>query len=157
VDLGTGSGILALAAKRFGAGHVVGIDNDPTAISTAKSNARLDKIHGVVFRFGDVLKREWPRNADVIIANLYSHLLIEIVPKLNPSRWLIFSGIVRSQEAEFFRALQRNDIEIRSIKHRGKWIALLAYSSGALRAPELPDGKVLRRSQTAVTVKIDAK
>jgi len=71
VDLGTGSGILALAAKRFGAGDVVGMDNDPTATSTAKSNARLNKIHGVVFRFGDVLKREWPRNADVITANLY--------------------------------------------------------------------------------------
>ena len=157
VDLGTGSGILALAAKRFGAGHVVGMDNDPTAISTAKSNARLNKIHGVVFRLGDVLKREWPRNADVITANLYSHLLIEIVPKSNPNRWLIFSGILRSQKDALLRALQRNDIEIRSIKHRGKWIAVLAYSSGAVRAPELPGLKVLRRSQTAVTVKIDAK
>jgi ribosomal protein L11 methyltransferase len=58
VDLRTGSGILALAAKRFGAGHVAGIDNDLTAISTAKSNARLNKIHRAVFRFGDVLKRE---------------------------------------------------------------------------------------------------
>jgi len=157
VDLGTGSGILALAAKRFGAGHVVGMDNDPTAISTAKSNARLNKIHGVVFRLGDVLKREWPRNADVITANLYSHLLIEIVPKSNPNRWLIFSGILRSQKDALLRALQRNDIEIRSIKHRGKWIAVLAYSSGAVRVPELPGPKVLRRSQTADTVKIDAK
>jgi ribosomal protein L11 methyltransferase len=121
VDLGTGSGILALTPKRFGAGDVVGMDNDPAAISTAKSNARLNKIHGVVFRFGDALKREWPRNADVITANLYSHLLIEIVPKLNPGRWLIFSGILRSQKDAMLRAMQRNDIEIRSINYRGKW------------------------------------
>src|SRR5207244_8027136 len=45
-DLGTGSGILALAAKRFGAGRVVGIDIDPTAISMAESNARLNKVRG---------------------------------------------------------------------------------------------------------------
>src|SRR5207244_10628447 len=43
-DLGTGSGILALAAKCFGAGQVIGIDNDPAAISVAKSNARLNKL-----------------------------------------------------------------------------------------------------------------
>jgi len=64
---------------------------------------------------------------------------------------------LRNQEREFVRALQRNNIEIRSIKHRGKWTGVLACSSGALRAPELAGGKVLRRSQTAATVKIDAK
>src|SRR6185503_7295831 len=42
VDLGTGSGILALAAKRFGASRVAGIDLDPMAIATAKENARLN-------------------------------------------------------------------------------------------------------------------
>src|SRR5947208_3257064 len=46
-DLGTGSGILALAAERFGAGRVVGIDIDPKAISVAKANARLNKIDNV--------------------------------------------------------------------------------------------------------------
>ena len=50
VDLGTGSGILALAARRFGAGRVEAIDVDPTAISIAESNARLNQIHGVIFR-----------------------------------------------------------------------------------------------------------
>src|SRR6266576_6679174 len=44
VDLGTGSGVLALAARLLGAKRVVGIDNDPTAISTATQNARLNKV-----------------------------------------------------------------------------------------------------------------
>jgi ribosomal protein L11 methyltransferase len=56
VDLGTGSGILALAAKSFGAGCVIGIDNDPVAISVAKSNARLNKIRAATFQLGDVHK-----------------------------------------------------------------------------------------------------
>ena len=55
-DLGTGSGILALAAKCLGAGRVIGIDNDPAAISVAKSNARLNKIRGASFQLGDVHK-----------------------------------------------------------------------------------------------------
>jgi ribosomal protein L11 methyltransferase len=55
-DLGTGSGILALAAIRFGAGGVTGIDIDPKAISIAKANARLNKIDNVDFRLDDLHK-----------------------------------------------------------------------------------------------------
>jgi ribosomal protein L11 methyltransferase len=126
VDLGTGGGILALAAKRFGAEHVAGMDNDPTAISTAKSNARLNNIRNVQFQLADV--RRWkPRSGtDVITANLYSNLLIEILPHLNRSRWLIMSGVLRTQEKQFVHALRRNNIDLVSVRRRGKWIAILA-------------------------------
>ena len=56
-DAGTGSGILALAAARFGAKEVVAIDNDPTAIATAKENARANRISGSRFVIGDVSSR----------------------------------------------------------------------------------------------------
>jgi ribosomal protein L11 methyltransferase len=126
VDLGTGSGILALAAKRFGAGRVTGIDNDPAAISMAKSNDRLNKIRGATFQLGDVHKWNPAQKTDVITANLYSDLLIEILPKLRGGGWLILSGILRSQQDELIRALQRNHRDIISMKRRGKWIAFLA-------------------------------
>ena len=115
VDLGTGSGILALAAKRLGAGLVIGIDNDPAAISMAKSNARLNKIRGATFQLGDVHRWNPAQKTDVITANLYSDLLIEILPKLRGGGWLILSGILRSQKDEFVRALQRNHLDI--IRH----------------------------------------
>jgi ribosomal protein L11 methyltransferase len=86
VDLGTGSGILALAARRFGAARVVGIDNDRVAISTAKENARLNKIRAVRFRVGDVRRGKLPRKIDIICANLFSELLIAILPKLKDAR-----------------------------------------------------------------------
>jgi ribosomal protein L11 methyltransferase len=155
-DLGTGSGILPLAAKCFGAGRVVGVDIDPTAISMAESNARLNQIHGVTFRLGDVRKWKSRHKTDLITANLYSYLLIEILPKLKRSGWLILSGILRSQETEFLQALVRNKIEIVSIKRRGKWIAILARCSDSLQALELAGGKVLWQSPTAATVKTDA-
>ncbi len=126
VDLGTGSGILALAAKRLGAARVIGIDNDPIAISTAKENARLNKISGVKFRVGD--GRRWKSHAkvNIVTANLFSELLIEILPSLKCTRWLILSGILREQESDVTGALKRNKIDILQLPRRGKWVAILA-------------------------------
>ena len=75
----------------------MGIDNNAMAILIAKSDARLNKIHGVAFRFADIVECDWPANTNVITANLYSDLLIEILPKISTSGWLILSGILRSQ------------------------------------------------------------
>jgi ribosomal protein L11 methyltransferase len=141
VDLGTGSGILALAAKRFAAGRVVAIDIDSTAISIAKSNARRNRIRGITFRLSNVRKWKPANEFDVVIANLYSGLLIKILSKLKRAGWLILSGILRTQETEFLRVLLRNNIEIVSIKHGGKWIAILARSHGALEGSNLSGGK----------------
>jgi len=127
-DLGTGSGILALAAKCFGAGQVIGMDNDSAAISVAKSNARLNKTRDVSFKLGDVHKWQAAQKTDVITANLYSDLLLKILPKLRDSRWLILSGILRSQQGELVPALQRNHFDVISLKRRGKWMAFLARS-----------------------------
>jgi ribosomal protein L11 methyltransferase len=134
-DLGTGSGILALAAKCFGAGRIIGIDNDAAAISVAKSNARLNKIRGATFQLGDVHKWNPAQKTDVITANLYSDLLIEILPKLR-ARWLILSGILRSQQDELVNALQRNHLDIINMKRRGKWLGILAARDNNLRPPE---------------------
>ena len=136
-DLGSGSGILALAAKRFGAGQVIGIDNDPAAISVAKSNARLNQIRGASFQLRDVLRWNPTQKNDVITANLYSDLLIEILPKLRGAGWLILSGILRSQEGDLVRALQRNKLDVISRKRRGKWMAFLARSRRcSVRCPQ---------------------
>lgn len=125
-DLGTGSGILALAAKRFGAGRVTGIDIDPKAVSIAKANARLNKIDDVDFRLGDLRKWKPGGARDIVAANLYIELLVEIVPELKHSNWLILSGVLRRQEDKLVRGLRRNNIEIVNVKRRGKWIAMLA-------------------------------
>jgi ribosomal protein L11 methyltransferase len=125
VDLGTGSGILALAAKRFGAAEVTGIDIDPKAISIAKANARLNRIDKVHFRLVDL--RDWKPagTTNIIVANLYSELLVEVLPELKFSNWLILSGVLRGQERKILRVLRRNNYKIVNVKRRGKWIALL--------------------------------
>jgi ribosomal protein L11 methyltransferase len=126
VDLGTGTGILALTAARLGAGEAVGIDLDPLAISTARKNARLNKVANVRFMRADVRSWKFPARIDIVTANLFSDLLIEILPKLKRCRWLVLSGVLRGQEPDLVRALKRNAIGITGIRRRGKWVAILA-------------------------------
>ena len=126
LDLGTGTGILALAAARFGAKRVIAIDHDPVAIATARENARRNKLDNIDFRVADVRRRPFPPRIEIITANLFSELLIEIVPKLKRAQRLILSGILRDQKAQLVRALKRNGIVIVEMRRRGKWIAILA-------------------------------
>lgn len=126
VDLGTGSGILALAARLLGARRVIALDNDATAIRVAKENARRNKIDHVQFEVGDARRVKLPRKIDIVIANLFSELLIEILPRIAQARWLILSGVLREQERELTRALKRRKIDIVKVRRRGKWIAIFA-------------------------------
>jgi ribosomal protein L11 methyltransferase len=128
VDLGTGSGILALAAKLLGADRAIGIDDDPTAITTAKHNAWLNKVRDVTFRVADVRRWKLPAGVDIATANLFSELLIQILPKLRSARWLVLSGVLRLQERDLRRGLTRNKIELVEVRRRGKWVAILARS-----------------------------
>ena len=129
LDAGTGSGILALAGRCFGAADVVAVENNPLALSTAKENARVNGVRGVEFIEGDVTKHV-RGHFDIITANLYSELLITMLPRfrrgLARDGRLILSGVMRSQERELLRALKRNGFELRESRRRGKWLALQA-------------------------------
>ena len=129
LDAGTGSGVLALAACRFGAGQVVAIDNDRTAISTARQNAKGNGIRGVHFVVGDV-KDSLRGTFDIIAANLYSELLEALLPQFRrsvaQSGRVILSGVLREQERQLTRALRSNDLRVIESRRRGKWVALLA-------------------------------
>ena len=131
-DLGTGSGILALAARRLGAGRVVAIDNDPTAIAAARANARLNEIRAIGFQIGDVRAWRPKEKVEIVTANLFSELLIETLPGiprfLADGGQMIVSGILRNQERKVGRALRRNGFKIKQTRRRGKWVAILCGS-----------------------------
>jgi len=111
------------------------MDYDPTAIATAKENARRNKIDNTDFQVADARRWKFPPRIDIITANLFSELLIEILPKLKRAQWLILSGILREQEAQLIRALKRNAIAIVETRRRGKWIAILAQQIKERRLP----------------------
>ena len=131
LDAGTGSGILAIAASRFGAKRIVAIDNDPLACSTAQRNARANGGREIEFRTGDVLRLKLRERFDLITANLFSEILIAALPhwarQLAADGCLILSGVLRAQEAALVAGLRRNGFVAREIRRRGKWIALLAF------------------------------
>jgi ribosomal protein L11 methyltransferase len=128
LDAGTGTGILALAARKFGAEEVLGIDTDRRAVAHARQNAVLNCVARARFVAGDVLRWKSVRRYDVITANLYSELLIAALPRLRawlrPNGWLIVSGVLQDQAAAIRHALKQRSFRLEQLRRRGKWVAL---------------------------------
>jgi ribosomal protein L11 methyltransferase len=111
LDVGTGSGVLALAARRLGAREALGIDVDADAIASARDNLTHNpEIDGVRFEVQDLREASIPI-ADVITANLTGALLARtagrLVQRLRPEGTLIISGVQTSERDEVFRAFSR--------------------------------------------------
>lgn len=138
LDAGTGSGILAIAARCLGAARVLAIDNDPVACAIAMRNARANGVRQIEFQTSDALKLKTAKKFDIITANLFSEILITALPGwsriLTRSGLVILSGILRSQEYAVVSALRQNGFALQKIRRRGKWIALLAAKRTAQRA-----------------------
>ena len=134
LDAGTGTGILALAARFLGAGEVLGLDNDPRAVAHARQNARLNHVARARFVAADVLRWKPTARYDLITANLFSELLIAALPRLQCALQahgqLIISGILREQAAAVESALLRRGFAIQKKRRRGKWVALLCRPRG---------------------------
>jgi ribosomal protein L11 methyltransferase len=130
LDLGTGSGILAIAARKLGARRVLAGDFDPHAVRVAKENVRVNAARGVTVKKLDVRQWEPDRRWSVVAANMYSGILVEIAPKLAasivPGGVLIFSGVLREQEQEVLTAFKKQKLRIDRVVRKGKWIAGIA-------------------------------
>jgi ribosomal protein L11 methyltransferase len=100
LDYGCGSGILAIAAARLGAGQVWGVDIDPQAVAAARDNAARNHV-AVDFRLPDATPRH---QADVLVANILTNPLKALMPLLaglaRPGGRLVLSGILDSQAEE---------------------------------------------------------
>lgn len=132
LDLGTGSGILAIAARALGARAALAGDFDPHAVRTAKANVRANAARAVKIQRLDVRTWSPERRWELVMANLFSGLLIEVAPKIAaamaPGGQLIFSGVLREQEAEVLAALKKQRLRIEKVVRKGKWIAGRAHA-----------------------------
>ena len=130
LDLGTGTGILALAARLLGAARADAFDFDPACVRVTRANAVLNKIKLHAIRRVDVTRWAPVRRWHVVTANLYSEILTRAAPQivraLAPGGTLIFSGIMRAQEADCVRAFRAEGLRIDTISRRGKWVTGLA-------------------------------
>ena len=135
LDVGTGSGILAIAAARLGCPRVVGTENDPLALRQAERNLRLNRVSARVKLMPADLQEQAPRGRfAAVAANLVSGLLVEQAGPLCAAsgRWLILSGIREVEAdgvAETFLARGAREV-VRD--GDGEWVGLL-METGARR------------------------
>jgi ribosomal protein L11 methyltransferase len=133
LDVGCGSGILAIAALRLGAGEAVGVDTDPIAIESTLANARRNGVaRRLQARPGSLPGGTGP--FDVVVANLIASLLIalafELVAEARPGGAILVSGVFVDREAEVRAALEAAGASIDDRRSEGDWVAL----SGRRRA-----------------------
>jgi ribosomal protein L11 methyltransferase len=104
LDVGTGSGILAIAALRLGAESVDAVDNEPVAVRSAAENiARNDVVNGIRVELGTAGKAgPFPGEYDLVVANIISRILVELhqplIHSVRAGGTLVLSGIVEPRE-----------------------------------------------------------
>jgi ribosomal protein L11 methyltransferase len=132
LDVGTGSGILALAALRMGVPQAVGLDIDTDALRVAAENARLNNVTDrlqLVCGGPDVVSGLWA----LVVANVLAAPLIEMAPliarRVRSRGWLILSGIPWSVESEVRNAYEHIGMRHIGSKERGGWVMIMARAS----------------------------
>ncbi len=129
LDVGCGSGILAIAAVRLGAGTALGVDTDPIAVEATTANARRNRLgRRIRVREGSLPTDEPP--FDVVVANLIAGVLIPLAPalrdELRHDGTLLASGIFVDREAEVGDAFAAAGLELTGRRAEGDWVALEA-------------------------------
>ncbi len=133
LDLGTGSGILALAAAGLGAEKVLAVDAQPLAVETARANvARNGLEHFIEVRLCDV-REVLSEPADLVIANLTYSVLIDLLQSeaLYGRPWYIFSGLVGGQAHELEKRLPPDRLRVQAVRSQNFWFSLLLSENRA--------------------------
>ena len=133
LDLGTGSGVLAIAAARLGAGVVIALDKDPQAIKEACANVTLNNVSDVVCtRTGSISVSDQSRESvcgfNLVVANIVASvhcgLAKAMAESLAPGGTLILGGIVQGREGEVISAFEEEGLEIIDQCDDSEWTCL---------------------------------
>lgn len=126
-DLGCGTGVLAIAARKLGAGRVHACDFDPFAVEVSERNARRNAVEGLELAERDILRWKPRESFDVVLANVFSTVLIEAFPVLarlvKPGGELVLSGILASQAWDVFEAGAGVGFGFPTVVRKGKWVS----------------------------------
>ena len=126
-DLGTGTGVLAIAARKLGSGETFACDFDPFAVAVGLRNIARNGTPEIEMKEQDVLKwKPRKKGYDVVLANLFSTVLIEAWPviakSIAPGGDLIVSGILADQAWEVFKAAASSGLGFTKVVRKGKWV-----------------------------------
>lgn len=140
VDLGTGSGILAIAAALLGASRVLALDIDDGAVKVAEDNVRLNHLsHIITCQRGSLLPGTLSDGTEipvvsprchVLVANIVADVILAALPAMKkaiiPGGYLLCSGIIRDRREEVANGLKAAGMQVIDTRHRGEWVAFAA-------------------------------
>lgn len=137
LDLGTGSGILAIGvARQLPDAAIWALDTDPVAVETATANVAANDLGGRITVEAGSLRGDVTPDVhfDLLIANIIARVIIELAPALAaalaPGGVLIASGIIDERGAEVDAALRRTGLTILETRQEGDWLAILGRREG---------------------------
>ncbi|RMG89761.1 MAG: 50S ribosomal protein L11 methyltransferase [Chloroflexi bacterium] len=134
LDLGCGSGILAIAAAKLGASHIWALDIDPIAVEAAQANCEqngvADKITVQTGSLDSVITSA--RRFDLVVVNILAKIILQLCEQrlgetVRPGGRAIFSGIIESQVEEVEAALRKTGLEPSGRRQIGDWVLIEAY------------------------------
>lgn len=130
VDVGCGSGVLALAAAKIGAGKVYALDADPMAVEVTRENAAVNGVENTVDAMRSDLLSDLPQGvtADMVVCNIIADVIIRLVPQLpdvlRENGMFLCSGIIRERVPDVIDALNEANMRVISAASAGEWAAL---------------------------------
>jgi ribosomal protein L11 methyltransferase len=131
LDVGTGSGILAMACRLFGASEILALDNDPDAVETARQNIRRNHL-GDRISVTDLDLSAVKPGFDLAVANITLNILADLAPSMasliKPRGFLVLSGILRGdQEHAIAETYGREGLVFIKSRFKDEWAALLLH------------------------------
>lgn len=134
IDVGCGSGILAIAALKLGAARALAVDIDPDAVAATRKNAALNQVsERLEVGLGSLSEIRAGmfslRRAHLVLANILSSVIIQLLDAglselLHPGGHLILSGLLAEQEAEVLAAARAHNLVLSARRQSGDWLAL---------------------------------
>ena len=135
LDIGSGSGILSVTARFFGANEICSIDNDYLAINSTKSNyhlnfGNLDNLKTYYGSFNEVFSKYLINEFDFILCNILAEVIKDMIPSisscLKKNGEVIFSGILNSQKDEIIKILDLNHLKLMDVSFKKDWVCIAA-------------------------------
>ncbi|MCH4008201.1 50S ribosomal protein L11 methyltransferase [Companilactobacillus sp.] len=144
-DVGTGSGILSIQARKLGVKDITAFDLDPEAVEAAKLNLQLNDDCKDIEVFKNSLLDGVDGKVDVIVANILADIILQFVPDiqkhLNPNGFVILSGIINEKEQQITDAMEKQGFGVIEVFHLKGWSTLICKQQKDIEAQ---NGAILR-------------
>ena len=136
LDVGTGSGILAISSLMYGIRHAVGTDLDPCALEATKENMQANQISpeqfevfiGNIISDKEVQERAGYECYDIVVANILADVLVPLTPvivkQLKPGGIYITSGIIDDKEKTVVEAVEAAGLAVLEVTYQGEWVSV---------------------------------